>query len=671
MTITPGKIVEFQGKELPVQLGVVLSVTSKGIRILQLNRKETTVTERNILHQTSQSKASCADLDSCWEIAKANDDKRDRLASTIDLSELHQMLCEDPRPYSLNEMAGFIAQSDDEDTQAALLRRLVADSFYFRQRKEGYLPVALAEVKASLECEKKRIEQEAEDKALLVDLKTAFNTRGETITCRVAEVLDSLVQVLLLEAEAPVPKRVHDILEKAGFHAPRQLFGFLIRIGRLKPDEHLDLLKYKVPVDFPDDCVSAAEQLVLKPAPTDGRTDLQSLSTWAIDSETTRDRDDAFSIESDESGFKLWIHISDVAAFVLPGTSLDREACRRGTTIYLPDGNIPMLPPKISEEALSLGDDRVRPALTWGIRLSTEGVVTDEKCFPSFIRVSHATDYLAADNMLDRQPELSAGVSLSKLLRDRRRKAGALLIERQREIKFVITPDGVQLGYRPSASPTSDMIAEFMILANHLAARRCQDNGIPCIYRTQERSEQLPQLPTEFEAVSFFQALRYFKRTALGSVPGFHSSLGIGPYCQVTSPLRRYSDLLVQRQLKGHLAGHSPPYDAEGFSQALMMSDEATRTAEMIMKSREEFFLLKFVQQEIAAGQDTSAGTVVDLSSNDVVVYIDALCAFRHCRRPAVDPALGQRIVVRFKRADPFEGTLKFEIQPERREFGS
>ncbi len=779
MSLQVGQIVEFQGKDPPVQLGIVLAITPKGVRLLQLNRKETTVTERTVLHHTAQSKASPQDLDGCWEKARQCDEKRQRLAATINLGELHELLQGDVRPYGLLEMAGFLADAGDEDMEAALLRRLAADSFYFRQRKEGYVPVPADEVRAALEREEKRQRQEAEDQALVDDLKRAAAGTPLAELPRVAAVLESLVQIVVWGAEAQVPKRVHEILERAGLHQPRPLFAFLVNIGRFGPDEHLDLLRYKVPTAFPPELDGEASRLLARvaapgsstpnalgrtacgasprvPAEAEpaagkppgwssgeappavvssataqaGRRDLRGLPTWAIDSETTRDRDDAFSLEADDRGYTLWIHVSDVAASIPRDSPLDREASRRGTTIYLPEGNIPMLPPAISENALSLSDAGDRPALTWQIRLDPEGGIQSYEIYRSLVRVTVATDYPAADGQLEPAPTpgpghevagvsgtpvsagpipatgggvpagdpaappastpanpdtgvalrgtlkgahwtsptapiLAAGVRLAGKLRERRRQAGALLVERQPELKLTLAPDGrVELGYRPGNSPTADMIMEFMVLANHLAARHCQEHDLPCLYRSQERAENLPELPAEFQPVAFFQALRFFRKTVLGATPGHHSSLGVGPYCQVTSPLRRYSDLLIQRQVTGHLDGGPVPYDAEGFQRALMAADEATRTAETIMRDRQNYWVLKFLQQELAAGRDAWPAVVVDQTPHDVVVYFELICEFRTCRRPAHDVAVGQRVTLRVKKADPFEGLFRFEILP-------
>ncbi|RCK79275.1 MAG: 3'-to-5' exoribonuclease RNase R [Candidatus Ozemobacter sibiricus] len=752
MSLQVGQIVEFQAKDPPVQLGVVLAITPKGVRLLQLNRKETTVTERSVLHHTAQAKASPHDLDDCWEKARQIDEKRQRLAARIDLGELHDLLQADPRPYGLAEMAGFLAEAGNEDMEAALLRRLAADPFYFRQRKEGYVPVPADEVRAALEREEKRHRQEAEDQALIDELKRGAGGVPLAELPRVAAVLDSLVQIVLWGAEAPVPKRLHEILERAGLHQPRPLFGFLVKIGRFGPDEHLDLLRYKVPTAFPPELEEEAARLLARFAPAAaspgvtgepargsspdaaaggepgaasasyagsepssavapsgaamgvavGRRDLRGLPTWAIDAETTRDRDDAFSLTVDEGGYTLWIHVSDVAASIPIASPLDREASRRGTTIYLPEGNIPMLPPIISEQALSLSDAGDRPALTWEIRLDAEGAILSHRIYRSLVRVTVATDYLTADSWLapalppeaaeessavlahpsgnrvgrgvdlegttwtsPTAPLLAAAVRLAGKLRCRRRLAGALLVERQPELKLTLTPDGrVELGYRSGNSPSAEMIMEFMVLANHLAARYCQEHDLPCLYRSQERAENLPDLPAEFQPVAFFQALRFFRKTVLGATPGHHSSLGVGPYCQVTSPLRRYSDLLIQRQLAGHLDHGQAPYDAEGFHQALLAADEATRTAETIMRERQAYWVLKFLQQELAAGRDAWPAVVVDQTPTDVVVYFEAICEFRTCRRPAHDVAVGQRVTLRVKKADPFEGLLRLEVMP-------
>lgn len=664
MSIIAGSIVEYEGKERTPMMGVVLSVSAKGVRVLLLNRKETTVTERSILHSGGPSRVSVGNLDAAYEGAQRIDQKRSETAAGIDLAGLHTLLAEDQRPYGLSELAGFIASAADDDFEAALLRRLHADPWYFKGKKEGWVPVPVEEAEAAVEREKKRLEQEREDDELVAALKQTPRP-DQPLPETIAGIADHLVSAAVFGSEAPVPRKIRELLDRAGMAQDRKLFAYLVRVGVFKPDENLLLRKYRIPVEFSDDVLAAAGDIAARAVDSTGRRDRRGISTWAIDSEGTRDRDDAFSILPDkDGGFILEVHIADPAAFISAGTVLEHEACRRGATLYLPDGNIPMLPPAISEDALGLNPDADRLALTVHMHFGPGGETISSKLEETVIRVTHATDYISADVIhADGNDELAAAVRLAGLLRERRRQSGAILIERQPERKIKLDGEIVKLGWRAANSPTQETVAEFMIWANHVAAAWCRDHGTACLYRTQDAPDEQVEMSESFDPVRFYAALRRFKKTVVTVQPGRHCSLGIEPYCQITSPLRRYGDLLLHRQIKAVLSGGPAPFDANGLEQAAMMAEEAVRTSDEVMRNREWYYTLKYLKQEQAEGRDVSPGTVVEVGNNDVTVYVEQTADFRHTRKPAFDVAAGQRLMVRFRQIDPFDGILRIELE--------
>lgn len=664
MSIIAGSIVEFEGKDRTPVMGVVLSVSAKGVRVLLLNRKETTVTERSILHSGGPSRVGTGNLDAAFEGAQRIDQKRSEAAAGIDLAGLHSLLAEDQRPYALRELAEFIVSPADDDFEAALLRRLYADPWYFKTRKEGWVPVPVEEAEAAVAREKKRLEQEREDDELVAALKQPIKA-GDPLPEKVAAIVDHLIKAAVFGAEAPIPKRIWELLERAGIAQDRKLVAYLARAGVFSPDENLLLRKYRIPVEFSEELLAGAREVAARPVESAGRRDRRGVSTWAIDSEGTRDRDDAFSILPDNGdGLVLEVHIADPAAFIPSGTPLEHEACRRGATLYLPEGNIPMLPPAISEDALSLSPDADRLALTVRMHFGPGGETISSTIEETVIRVTHATDYISADKIYaDGNSELAVAVRLAGLLRDRRRQNGALVFERQPERKISLDGELVKLAWRPVNSPTQDMVAEFMIWANHVAAAWCRDREIACLYRIQDSPDEQVVVPEVFEPAAFFSVLRRFKRTVVAVQPGKHSALGIEPYCQITSPLRRYGDLLLHRQIKAALTGGNAPLDRNGLEQAAMMAEEAVRTSEEVMKNREWYYLLKYLKQEQAAGRDVSPGIVADVGNNDVTVYIEQTADFRHTRKPSFDVVTGQRLTVRFRQIDPFDGILRIELE--------
>lgn len=666
MSLIVGQAVEFQDKETGVRLGIILSTSGKGVRLLLLNRKETTVAERTLRHVTTNSRATTADLDRCLEAALRLEEKRAALAAGIDLDELHQLLAEDIRPYSADELAGFIGDATDEDFQASLLRRLASDSCYFREKKDGWVPVPREEVLETMSREKKRREQELEDQALLAELRQGFDQPEKGMPPRLAVVLEYLVDIVVRGEGNSAPKRLNETLAEGGWLNGRKLSLLLVKLGRFSPDENLLLLKHRVPTVFSPEVEAEVERIrnaVSASSPESGppREDLRALPTWAIDSEGTHDRDDAFSIRREnDGGITIWIHVADAAAAIPIGSALDLEAQRRATSIYMPDGNIPMLPPALSEDVLSLNEGGDRPALTVRARFSPAGDLVESTPFASLIHITRAIDYTAADLMVD-EPDLKLALEFADHLRAKRRQAGALILTRP-EIDVKVRDGVIRVTRKASRSRTSEMIAEFMILANHLMGRFCRDRSLPALYRLQDAPDNRPTLPEEFDPLAFFQAIRVLRRSVVSTKPGLHACLGVDPYCQTTSPMRRYGDLLLQRQVRAALADTPAPYSLATLEDAMLKADQGFSVGEEIMSERLRYFLLKYLKNEQAEGRDTFTAVVLDAGGNDVQLFNEDLCEFCRCRKPGFDLAVGGRVNARYKQIDPFEGVLKYEI---------
>lgn len=661
MSLTPGQVVEFTGKESELCLGIVLSVTSKGVRVLGLNRKETTVTERNVQHSGKSLKCSLNDLDACVSALQATQARRETIASEIDLEELHGLLADDPRPYQVAEMAGFLADGTDDDVCAALLRKLSNDHFYFRARKEGFTPISPAEVEAAKKREALRLQQEQDERALVEEIKNIWQNPSQPLPDRLQKLIEPLVQVLLFNEEAPNAKKLLEALQKAGITGEKKLFQWLTKIGRLKPDENLLLLKYKVPSIFSEAAQAEVEIIASGNLPVPP-ADLRDLPCWVIDNGSTRDRDDGFSIRREEDGtIRLWVHIVDAAGAISPGSALDQEALRRGTTLYLADGNISMLPPRLSEDLLSLNQGAERRTLTQEILFSPTGEILGHTIQGALVRVREAISYEEAETRAA-EPDLTLGLNLADLLKKRRKAAGALIMPQKPEVRVYLENGVLGLSSRDRENPAQEMVAEFMIWANHLAAVFCRDNAIPCLYRIQEAPAESIAFGDAFNPVSFFRLIRGLKRSSNSIVPGLHGCLGVNPYTQITSPMRRYGDLLLQRQIRAFLGGNTPPLDTKGLQQTFLLSEGAIDTAEEIMRQRERFFLIQYLKQKVSEGTRTFDGTILDSTFSEVHVYHHLLCEFGHCRKPPFDVKTGQKAQIKFTHLDPFDLTMRFEI---------
>jgi exoribonuclease-2 len=324
--------------------------------------------------------------------------------------------------------------------------------------------------------------------------------------------------------------------------------------------------------------------------PDEDRQDLTRLHAFAIDNAWSADPDDAVSIE----GNTLYVHVADPAAAILPGNPADVEARNRGSTLYLPEGTYRM----IAEAALplyALGLSDVSPALTFRMILNEDGSIKETGIFPSLVRVTRLT-YEEADAMVTGGgaspygPELQALFRLGERNLARRLDAGAIAIDLP-EVHITARPESVIAGDRsagaiagavsiePSAPcKSADMVRECMLLAGEGAAQWALARRLPFPFVTQETGD-LPEEPLPGMAGSW-QLRRCMRPRSLSVKPGLHWGLGLDIYTQVTSPLRRYTDLLAHQQIRAFLRNKGEkPLSEEEVLVRLVAGEAAAQAA--------------------------------------------------------------------------------------------
>lgn len=326
------------------------------------------------------------------------------------------------------------------------------------------------------------------------------------------------------------------------------------------------------------------------PPPQETRRDLTGLASYAIDNEWSNDPDDALSVEilPGTGGELLYVHVADPAAALLPGSPADREARDRGATLYLPEGSIRML----AEEDLAfyaLGLAEVSPALTFKLTLAQDGSIAETDIFPSLIKVTRLS-YGRSDALLESGDHDALKALEAIALRNLRRRieAGAAVIELP-EAHISVSLPGETQG-KVSISPigpsrSADMVRECMLLAGEAAARWAIRKRLPFPFVSQETGD-MPRDPLPGMAGSY-QLRRCMRPRLLSAKPGIHGGLALESYTQVTSPLRRYTDLLAHEQIRSFLAGRETLSEdeilmrlaaGEAASQAVHHAERASRS---------------------------------------------------------------------------------------------
>ncbi len=292
--------------------------------------------------------------------------------------------------------------------------------------------------------------------------------------------------------------------------------------------------------------VTSTPEAELAELPDEARLDLTHLAAFAIDDEGNQDPDDALSLEDG----RLWVHVADVAAIVPPGSAADLEARARGATLYLPDGRVPMLPPAAIQD-LGLGLAEISPALSFGLDLDPEAEITGMEVTPSWVRVTRVS-YEQAEAWLDEEPFRDL-YRLAQAHQARRRDRDAIHIELP-EVKIGVVDGDVVIRPLPPLR-SRDLVLEAMLMAGEAAARFALERDIPFPFTAQDPPDT-DERPDDMAGM--FALRRTLKPSQYKSVPAPHSGLGLEVYAQVTSPLRRYLDLVAHQQLRAHLRGESP-----------------------------------------------------------------------------------------------------------------
>jgi ribonuclease R len=346
--------------------------------------------------------------------------------------------------------------------------------------------------------------------------------------------------------------------------------------------------KYHLPTEFPRDVLEQADRISEKidARQLEGREDLRKEFTVTIDPDDARDFDDAFHVEKIENGgWRLGVHIADVAAYVEPESPLDRDARRRGNSVYLPDRVIPMLPERLSNGvcSLNLGVDRLTHSVF--IHFDRNGAVKGARFARSVIRSAHRLSYKQAYAILKSPPRdrlserLHVAWQLAWLLRQKRFEHGSLDLDFP-EVKVRLDENGKPVHLeRVENDESHQLIEEFMLAANEAVARELKNRAVPTIYRVHEDPDpdklgeyrefvlsfnykvgdlthraEVQRLLASIRGKPEEQALKIgllksLKRARYFPQPLGHYGLAKTNYLHFTSPIRRYADLVVHRAL--------------------------------------------------------------------------------------------------------------------------
>lgn len=623
-----GTIVEYIA-EKQIVCGVVFDESPKKLHILTEGNREVSLSKNRLMRISQECLDMSAGRPHLLEQLAGVVRKRKSLKKSIDVFEIWEVLNNEERWFDARAIAElYFGVNPSEDHMSAVMRAFFEDRLYFKFGTNRFAPRNERQVDQLLKQKKEKASRDRMLEAGGQWLRDVRDIGRGTPPPERDALIEALKSFYIFDKKSPDYKLSRDLLNRAGFHSKDVLFDILVKLGVWDTDENLTLIEYEVPDAFAGEILDEAERVCLDAAAqaskmSSMRRDLTWLPTLTIDGQGTFDFDDALSIESIEDGYRVWVHVADVAHFIAPGSLLDQEAIRRVSSIYMPDKKIPMFPPQISEQlcSLRLGEDRA--ALSLMISVDRSGKIRAFEFVESVIRVDRQCTYYEANMILEGDEELSLLYVLARQFRKQRVASGALQLTLP-EIHISINEERiVSVNHINRESPSRITVAEFMIMANWLAARFLRQKGIPSIYRSQgEPRERL----VDGEGGTLFQnwlQRRLIGRVVISTDPDIHTGLGLNAYSSWTSPIRKYLDLVVQRQLKVGIDSNQCTYRKNEIRRLIQLIEDPMKGVISVQKKRARYWLLRYLEQ--IRGQEIEALVVDKGHDRYIILLLDVM----------------------------------------------
>lgn len=407
---------------------------------------------------------------------------------------------------------------------------------------------------------------------------------------------------------------------------------------------------YELPIEFSEKIMNQVERVANEVSEADmvGRRDLRDLQMVTIDGEDAKDLDDAVSLTKDGMHYQLGVHIADVTNYVQENSALDWEARARGTSVYLVDRVIPMLPHKLSNGICSLNAGENRLALSCLMTIDTKGEVVSHEIVESVIKVDRRMSYTSVKKILEDKDEIETKSyqelvpmfelmrELAGILREKRKKRGSIDFDFP-ESKIVLDKQGHPIEIKPyERNVATKIIEDFMLIANETVAEHFHWMELPFLYRTHDNPdpEKISKLSTFIrnfgysiknkqeeihpkelqkllakiedtpeEALISRLTLRSMKQAKYTINCTGHFGLACSYYCHFTSPIRRYPDLQIHRIIKEQIRGRLNEKRIEHYNEILpevaKHSSEMERRADEAERETDKLKKVEFMEARV------------------------------------------------------------------------
>ncbi len=473
---------------------------------------------------------------------------------------------------------------------------------------------------------------------------------------------------------------------------------------------------YELPIEFSEKIMNQVERVANEVSEADmiGRRDLRDLQMVTIDGEDAKDLDDAVSLTKDDTYYQLGVHIADVTNYVQENSALDWEARERGTSVYLVDRVIPMLPHKLSNGICSLNAGENRLALSCLMTIDTKGEVVSHEIVESVIKVDRRMSYTSVKKILEDKDEIETKSyqelvpmfelmrELAGILREKRKKRGSIDFDFP-ESKIVLDKQGHPIEIKPyERNVATKIIEDFMLIANETVAEHFHWMELPFLYRTHDNPdpEKISKLSTFIrnfgysiknkqeeihpkelqkllakiedtpeEALISRLTLRSMKQAKYTINCTGHFGLACSYYCHFTSPIRRYPDLQIHRIIKEQIRGRLNEKRIEHYNEILpevaKHSSEMERRADEAERETDKLKKVEFMEARVGEIYEgiissiTTWGVYVELSNTiEGMIHVSMLPGDYFYYDSETYEMVGQATNIRYKLGQ----TLKVKV---------
>ncbi|MDE7242067.1 ribonuclease catalytic domain-containing protein [Desulfovibrio sp.] len=692
----PGCIVEYlEGNA--VQIAMVMEEAGGKLRLFLPNRRETRLASGRLLpwlgplHEGAPGKDEMARL---LEVHKA---RRETAAAAVPVGELWELAQGEVEAAPALWFAELMETAPGPDEVAAYGRALLACKSHFRFQPPDFLVYDAETVERRLAEQKAREEREALVAGGAAFLRllweaasgrrelpppgdSAFAAEGVPWPApEVAERLKALLRARMIDPETQEDDALWRLLAKGLPDVPHLPLQLLMAWGELPPhhDFWLDRAGYDAGDAWWRPFASEVAGLAAGGGPALPGCELPFIS---IDSAATRDVDDAFYVEEKpDGGWDVTVALACPAASWPFGSPLDRAVLHRATSIYLPEGDCHMLPEQLGTDAWSLRAGEERPAFCVRAAVDSAGRIGECRFFAARARLAANLAYPDAQAVLDGRAtpgnpaaphaaQLRMGLALARARQAARIAAGAIVMDRP-EPQLALEGEGRDTTVRLfCGEPTPDaqmLVAELMILASAALAEWGAANHVPLLHRTQDVA-----VPREYAGVwtrpeDMARILRALIPSSLEVAPRPHAALALPRYAPVTSPLRRYPDLVNEAQALHMLATGTPRWDAAALSALLEQISPALDAAGQVQRFRPRYWKLLYFRQQ--GDKAWWPGVITEENEAFATVSLPEQGLFVRARRKLFDERAtpGMRVQVRLGKVQPLYNEIQIlEVAP-------